>query len=165
MGSIDIFKRLSTLLLASPSINPSNIKKFQIEFFENAGNKSWSYWVRSKNATSVLCRPKGPTDFGTFSSFFHLMPEIGSLFPGPSRFSPPGEKETLWHLIFLKEGIVDFFSAPFFQSWSLFRAPEFRQGSKTRLFAKSVHSYSIRSKRSRLVKGRKSLPSFLLGTQ
>ena len=57
MGSIDILKPLSTLLDAVPSINPSNIKKFQRKTFRKAENWTWGCWVSSKNATLVLCSP------------------------------------------------------------------------------------------------------------
>ena len=40
MGWIDIFKPLSTSLYAAPSINPSDIMKFQIKIFRNAGNRN-----------------------------------------------------------------------------------------------------------------------------
>ena len=36
------------------SINPSTIKKFQINFFGNAGTQTWGCWLRSMNATFVL---------------------------------------------------------------------------------------------------------------
>ena len=50
MGLIDIFKPLSTLLLAALSMNPYDIEKFQRNFLGNAGNRTRGCWVRSKNA-------------------------------------------------------------------------------------------------------------------
>ena len=55
MGSNDIFKPLS-VHCAAQSINSSNIKN---TIFGNAENQTGGSWVRSKNATSVLCSPPG----------------------------------------------------------------------------------------------------------
>ena len=54
MGSINILKTLSTFLKPAPPINLSN---FEIDFFGNAENKTQGCWVKSNNATSVLCSP------------------------------------------------------------------------------------------------------------
>ena len=56
-GFIDIVKALRTLLKAAWSINPIHIEKFLRINFGNARNQTWGCWVRSKNATSVLCSP------------------------------------------------------------------------------------------------------------